>query len=221
MAKSKKLLPVAYSLILTLAIGLNSQVSAMIENIEPVKHIVELPQGDYNTKEAYNMMKRLSHINPKYLYKLKQRNSKITLTNSKITDVSEYTYLRGVVPRGWEHTGKTWDDVPGLGGKTVVARIGYSNPGRGHSSLNLELHETAHTLDKLVFNNISKSPEFRYIFSKEKATLGNINYLGTYQEEFFAEAFAHYYLSDETRAYLKKTSPLTYNFFKTLDKRTI
>lgn len=195
--------------------------SVVIDNnsIEAVTQLVDLPKGEYDVIEASNMIKRLSHIPSDYLVKLKQKNSKITLTNGKITDVPEYSYLRGVVPRGWEKTGKTWDDVPGLGGRTVVARIGYSNPGRGHSTLNLEMHETAHTLDSMVFGNISKSSEFSYIFSQERYTLGNINYLGVYQEEFFAEAFAYYYLSDETNEKLKNASPKTYDFFKTLESK--
>ncbi|WP_420535002.1 anthrax toxin lethal factor-related metalloendopeptidase, partial [Bacillus mycoides] len=47
----------------------------------------------------------------------------------------------------------TWDDVPGvgsdIGGKPVMARIGFSERGKGHGSINLELHEIAHAIDRV------------------------------------------------------------------------
>ncbi len=92
--------------------------------------------------------------------------------------------FKGVVPKGWEGTGKTWDDVPGLGGSTVALRIGFSNKGKGHDAINLELHETAHAIDHIVLNDISKSAQFKQIFAKEGRSLGNVNYLGVYPEEF-------------------------------------
>ncbi|WP_458259920.1 anthrax toxin lethal factor-related metalloendopeptidase, partial [Staphylococcus hominis] len=69
----------------------------------------------------------MSKINNPILYSLYKNNVHIKLINFPITYLSEYSYLRGQIPRGWEGTGYTWDYVPGIGGNPVVARIGYSN----------------------------------------------------------------------------------------------
>ncbi|MFT4141734.1 MAG: hypothetical protein QM671_22590 [Bacillus sp. (in: firmicutes)] len=103
------------------------------------------------------MIQRISNIDSKTLYALYHKNIRIKLINFLITYLPEYSYLRGQIPRGWKGTGYTWDSVPGIGGNPVVARIGYSNYGNMHTSINLELHETAHAIDRYVFQNISYS----------------------------------------------------------------
>jgi hypothetical protein len=96
-------------------------------------------------------------------------------------------------------------------------KIGYSEKGKGHGSVNLELHEIAHSIDKLVFQNVSKSKEFQLIWEEERGILfpGN-SYFILHSEEFFAETFAMYYLNDETKLQLKKLVPQTYDFFQSL-----
>ena len=49
----------------------------------------------------------------------------------------------------------TWDDVPGMGGShTVFVKIGASDKGNGHGSVNLELHELAHSVDHIVYGDL-------------------------------------------------------------------
>ncbi|TJZ99688.1 hypothetical protein FA950_30155 [Bacillus thuringiensis] len=164
------------------------------------------------------MIQRINKININILYSLYKNNVRIKLINFPITYLSEYSYLRGQVPRGWEGTGYTWDYVPGIGGNPVVARIGYSNYGNMHTSINLELHETAHAIDRYVFQNISYSREFLSIHSREYNSFSNSSYY-YYPEEYFAEAFAYYYLNPQTNASLKKQAPFTYQFIKNLPSR--
>ncbi|MGR5864778.1 anthrax toxin lethal factor-related metalloendopeptidase [Bacillus cereus] len=180
--------------------------------------IIVQTSGNYNQQEASYMIQRISKINNNILYALYTRNVRIKLINFPITYLSEYTYLRGKIPRGWEGTGYTWDDVPGIGGNPVVARIGYSNPGHMHSSINLELHETAHAIDNYVFQNISYSQEFFKIHAKEYASFSNNSYY-YYPEEYFAEAFAYYYFNDQTNETLKSKAPSTYQFIQNLPFR--
>ncbi|MGO0913827.1 zinc metalloprotease Zmp1, partial [Clostridioides difficile] len=92
------------------------------------------------------------------------------------------------------------------------------NKGKGHDAINLELHETAHAIDHIVLNDISKSAQFKQIFAKEGRSLGNVNYLGVYPEEFFAESFAYYYLNQDTNSKLKSACPQTYSFLQNLAK---
>ena len=56
-----------------------------------------------------------------------------------------------------------------LGGpRLVLARIGYSEYGMGHSSICLELHELAHGLDLGVFGAISSTHEFKALQERKK-----------------------------------------------------
>ncbi|WP_257148920.1 anthrax toxin lethal factor-related metalloendopeptidase, partial [Bacillus thuringiensis] len=181
----------------------------------PQQLILVQTSGNYDQQEASNMIQRISNIDSKTLYALYNKNIRIKLINFPITYLPEYSYLRGQVPRGWEGTGYTWDSVPGIGGNPVVARIGYSNYGNMHTSVNLELHETAHAIDRYVFQNISYSQDFLRIHAYEYNSFSNSSYY-YYPEEYFAEAYAYYYLNSSTHEILKTRAPYTYRFIQNL-----
>lgn len=174
--------------------------------------------GNYNQQEAFNMIQRISNIDSKILDALYKKNIRIKLINFPITYLPEYSYLKGRVPRGWEGTGYTWDYIPGIGGNPVVARIGYSAYGNMHTSINLEIHETAHAIDRYVFQNISYSQEFLRIHAREYNSFSNSSYY-YYPEEYFAEAYAYYYLNSSTHEFLKIRAPYTYQFIGNLPLR--
>jgi hypothetical protein len=179
-----------------------------------ISQLIELPSSSYNQQEAGSMMTRIGLITPDILERLVQNKVKIRLINGKLTDEPEYKDLKGVTPRGWEGTGKTWDDIPGIGGNPVILRIGFSENGHGHGSLNLELHETSHAIDMYVLDNISQSEKFMKIFDQEAKRLFPSNgYMDAYAEEFFAESSCMYFYSNPSRNHLKRIAPLTYSFF--------
>lgn len=181
-----------------------------------VGDIAVLPQGDYKQGEADKMLGRLSQIPSTLLQGLKDQGVKIKLVNGKITDEPEFAQYKGVTPRGWENTGLTWDDVPGVSSNVVIVRIGYSNKGKGHNGQNLELHETFHAIDRLVLNNVSSSPEFLEVWKKEANNeYEGDGYVSVYSTEYFAETATLYFYSEKTRNHLKEAMPLTYDF---LDK---
>lgn len=181
-----------------------------------IQQLVVLPTGNYNAKEAKAMMGRLERIPAPVLKALNDKGVKVILTNDVITNIPELSYLKGKTPRGWEGTGLTWDDVPGVSEKNVVVRIGYSKKGEGHNSFNLEIHETMHAVDRFVFGNASQSAEFKRIFNQEAAAeFGNDGYFSAYTEEYFAEAASLYVYNENTRSELKANAPLTYQY---LDK---
>ena len=195
-------------------------VSENISLDKVINELIQLPKESYDVNEAKKMVDRLSKIDIRILRELLKKDVKIILSNTNVTGVEEYAYLSGVVPRGWEGTGKTWDDVPGAGGNPVVARIGYSESGNGHGSFNLELHETAHSIDRYVFWQISSGEEFKSIMKKEAQSMfPNDNYVAVYPEEYFAETFSYYYLNNESKETLRKKAPLTYEFIKNLPSR--
>ncbi|WP_410769351.1 anthrax toxin lethal factor-related metalloendopeptidase [Fontibacillus sp. BL9] len=181
-----------------------------------VDEIVVLPQGDYSKAEADKMMNRLALIPSSLLQGLKNNGVKIKLVNGKITDEPEFAQYKGVTPRGWENTGLTWDDVPGVSSNVVIARIGYSNKGKGHNGQNLELHETFHAIDRIVLNNVSSSSDFIEVWKQEANNdYEGDGYVSVYSTEYFAETATLYFYSDKTRNHLKEDMPLTYEF---LDK---
>ena len=114
------------------------------------------------------------------------------------------------MPRGWENTGFTWSDIPGVGGNPVIVRIGYSDKGMGHGSVNLELHETFHAIDRYVLDDRSEIPEFRALFREEAAGLfaGN-RYEELFPEEYFAEVASIIYLYEKTRRTVRVKLPKT------------
>lgn len=186
------------------------------DNHSLVNDVVVLPQTDYNKTEAGKMIDHLSLIPASMLKGLKDNGVKIKLVNGKITDEPEFSQYKGVTPRGWEGTGLTWDDVPGVSSNIVIVRIGYSDKGKGHNGQNLEIHEAFHAIDRLVLNNISSSTAFTDIWKKESGVdYKGDGYVSAYSTEYFAETATLYLYSDKTRSHLKKDMPLTYEF---LDK---
>ena len=167
-------------------------------------NIVILPNKIFNQLEAAQVISRLDRLPSPLLAKINQNGIVIQLFTDKLTDNPTASHLSGIIPRGYVNN-TTWDDVPGLGGgKTVLVKIGASHKGNGHSSVNLELHELAHSIDIYVFNELRYKRDFLEIWNQEKDQMfpGKSYYL-TYPEEYFAESFAYYYLGGQYRDELK------------------
>jgi hypothetical protein len=176
--------------------------------------LFELPIGKYEAVEAEKMINRVLSIDHYILVEFMNQGGRIRLITTNITSDPLYSYLSGVTPRGWEGTGLTWDDVPGSGGQTVLARIGYSDAGMGHGSVNLELHETAHALDSYVLQPSIET--IAKLQAAEKTSLFGDDTYFDYPEEYFAEVFTMYHLNDTTQQELKLKGPQTYAFITEL-----
>lgn len=172
-------------------------------------------KDNYDQGEAARMKERIGRIHPVIINALYERNLIIKFINFPLTDLPEYQFLRGETPRGWEGTGKTWDDVPGAGGSPAVARIGFSEPGEWHGTINLELHELAHLIDSHVFNYSSHTAEFTTIHKEEQAGFLPEAYFSN-PEEYFAESFSYYYLGGERKSKLMQQAPKTFDFITKL-----
>lgn len=196
--------------------------TSLLEHYKILKHIVVLPEEDFMEQDAIEMIQRIDHINTFILKSLYEEGVFVKLFNGAITDEPTAAHLKGTKPRGYSENGPLWDDVPGIGGsKVVLAKIGSSEKGSGHGSVNLELHELAHTIDQFVFDSVRDDMHFQSIWKKEVAQLfPGRDYFENYPEEYFAETFALYYLSEDSREFLKNSAPLTYEFieeFGTID----
>lgn len=184
-----------------------------------IKLFVELPDDAYDEVQANEMISRIRLVPENYVEMLIEDGTRIRLINNPMTEEPEYLHLKGVVPRGWEETGRTWDDVPGAGGQLIVARIGYSDPGEFHGSHNLELHEIGHQVDFVVFEEYgmdSTTDTFAGLTDLEKSLFSGAYY--DYDEEFFAEAFTMFYLSEETNSELKRKAPRVYEYFRAFEE---
>ncbi|WP_068608302.1 anthrax toxin lethal factor-related metalloendopeptidase [Paenibacillus swuensis] len=181
------------------------------------EQLIIRPQGSYDAEEADAMVGRVFQLYPNLIEGLIYNDVHIKLTKGKITDEPEMAKYRGVIPRGWENTGKTWDDIPGSSGSTVVARIGYSERGKGHDTENLELHETFHAVDTYLFDDISQSERFRKLWREEAGNyFWGDRYMDTYSEEYFAEVSCMMFATEASRTIVETKLPETYSFLESL-----
>lgn len=191
--------------------------SIQVSKKDPINEIILLPEQKFDQKEAASIIMRLQTLPDTLLLKINEQNIRVKLFVGKLTDNPTADHLSGIIPEGYRSQ-RTWDDVPGIGGgKTVLVKIGNSQQGKGHGSVNLELHELAHSIDKYVFHEIRYNPIFLNIWREEVDLLfPNHSYFLTYAEEYFAESFALYYFDEESRAFLQLHAPKTYEFIRNL-----
>lgn len=181
--------------------------------------MIMIPKGqNFDQREVKEMTRNIASINPDIIKALYRHNVKIRFFTGNLTDLSEFSHLKGLQPKGWSE-GSTWDDVPGAGGKYLAAaKIGHSNFGEGHGSINLELHEIAHSFDNKVLQKGSNKDRFMNIWKNEAATIFPENkYFISFPEEYFAETFAMFYMSEQSRAELHEKAPKTYEYFQGLE----
>lgn len=185
-----------------------------------IQKLVYVPEEPFDMKSVAEIIERISNIHPKHLKALTDKGVKLKLFTGKLTDEPEFRHLRGNTPKGWS-SWKTWEDVPGAGGTYVVAaKIGHSEPGNGHGSINLELHELAHSLDKIVYKISESDQQFLEIWEEEvEEIFPKREYFINYPEEYFAETFAMFYLSETTKQELQEKAPKTYEYFQNLEHR--
>jgi Pro-Pro endopeptidase len=181
-----------------------------------LEEIIILPEISFDEEEARAIIYRLDHLPHSLLDKVNSQEIKVRLFTENLTDFSSTSHLKGVTPRGYTNTGITWDDVPGIGGsKLVLVKIGHSEKGMGHGSVNLELHELAHSVDRYVWNDIYYEMSFLPVWKQEAPLLfPGEDYFIQYKEEYFAETFAMYFLNLKTKKLLKEKAPATYNYFE-------
>src|SRR5690625_2025088 len=209
--------------VLLIFIGLNQNISAQDQNLADM---IEVRTTDSsNDADAEQMIERLNNVDSRILYETNRSGVSIILMDVPLTDLPEFQHLSGTVPRGWEQSGSTWDDVPGAGGFTTAARMGYSDAGNGHSTINLELHEYAHAVDSYTAGfTFSSTSEFNEIMAAEKNALFGDHQVSEYFDvpsEYFAEVFAMYYLDGKERDKLQSRAPRTYEYIDTLHNRIV
>lgn len=189
-----------------------------LQSVKFAGELIILPEGEFDQKEAAMIINRVANLSDSLLKKAVDNNIRLKLFKGSLTDNPSVRHLKGVVPRGYTSK-KTWDQVPGIGGaKLVLVKIGSSEKGNGHSSVNLELHELAHSLDRHVYGEIRNDDEFLRIWKLESRLLfPGQSYFLNFPEEYFAESFAMYYIGGTHAKLLTEAAPQTYQFIKSLE----
>lgn len=187
------------------------------ENVRLAGKLIVLPEKDFDQGEAAQIINRLMLLPESMIIKALDSNIKVKLFEGSLTDNPSASHLKGIVPRGYTSK-KTWDQVPGIGGsRTVLVKIGSSEKGKGHGSVNLELHELAHSLDRHVYDGIRHEERFLKIWKQESRLLfpGRAYFLD-YPEEYFAESFSMFYIGGLPAKLLKEAAPQTYQYIEGL-----
>lgn len=99
-------------------------------------------EADVQDITVQTHLKDLSNMPPFLLKKLREVGYKWYIGNKPVTELDSMQKLHGIIPRGWEGTGNSWDDVGGLcdiGDKVIIL-------GRGRGGSVLALHETGHAI---------------------------------------------------------------------------
>lgn len=187
-----------------------------VQSKELIKDIIVIPDNKFNENEAMEIINRISILPTNLLQNMKQKSMKVILFNGKLTDNPSAAHLAGVIPRGYP-SNIVWDDLPGIGGsKLILIKIGHSKQGEDHGSVNLEYHEIGHSIYNYLQNDSIKT-NITLVWKQEAKTLfPNLSYFLDYKEEYFAESFALFFFSDETRARLKEFAPVTYELLSEL-----
>jgi Pro-Pro endopeptidase len=181
--------------------------------------IILLPEDSYDEDEARLIIYRLDHLPASLLKQVKAEGIMVRLFQDNLTNFPTTQHLKGVTPRGYTNTERTWDEVPGIGGsQLVLVKIGHSEKGAGHGSVNLELHELAHSIDRYILDEMYYKMKFTVVWKQESEILfPGEDYFLKYKEEYFAETFAMYYLNLKTKEALKEKAPATHQFFEELE----
>lgn len=182
-----------------------------------LRDMIILPESSYDRTEVSQIIQRIDQLPVSILKKAHAHAIKLVLFNGNLTDNKSASHLKGEYPRGYSNS-IVWDELPGIGGsKTVLVKIGSSEKGKGHGSVNLEYHELAHSLFNLVYNEKESGTFLDALWENEASSIfPGISYFTDYKEEYFAECFALYFYSSDTRTLLKKKAPKTYQFFQGL-----
>lgn len=211
------LMMIAILLMITPMVKAEGEISPYLLNMIDIR-----TSSEESNQEAWRMVSRMNNVENRILYETNNHGAKFILADTPITEQPEFEYLKGKVPRG--HT-TSWDSIPGAGAYVSIARVGYSDPGKGHSAINLELHEYGHVVDSFTVGvQVSETEEFRNIQNAELDALFGDNPQRDYYnnvDEYFAEAFAMYYLNEESRSELASKAPRTFEFFNEFAHRIL
>jgi hypothetical protein len=165
-------------------------------------------RGSANAADVAIISKELQKLPLSVLLAFQKAGCKVVVCRNSVVEVRPD--LKGVVPRGWEGTGRTWDSVPGTVTRetkeVIVAVVGhgtkagphYPHRGEGHNSASLLVHEMYHALDATTRPPHSASADFTTARTADLAKLGPYERQAALagREETYAESAARYFAGE-------------------------
>jgi len=165
--------------------------------------LLVVPGGSGTAEDADAVVREAMMLPPFVLDLFERRTIRIIACRGGVTDFERN--LRGVTPRGWEGTGRTWDNVPGTyfddRRRVVIATIA-AGAGRAvptaasglHGSASLVVHESLHGYDYAQQHAVLRDRTF--VAARE----ADLPRLGSYErqpgppglEETYAESGARF-----------------------------
>lgn len=154
--------------------------------------VMDVDAGALENPRSVRWVESLDSLPKSLLDRMDRAGVKVRVLKGESVTVDEsMAYLKGVVPRGWEGLGMTWDDVPGLfdtHSKKVIL-----GQGKNEGTINMALHEFGHAVDHASGPlKLSNHPEFVKLYSRVRRQLcPHLRQAGDAgREETFAELFA-------------------------------
>ena len=165
--------------------------------------LLVVPGGAGNAADM-DAVARMAALLPDFVMsRFERKKVRIIACRGAVTDFERD--LRGVTPRGWEGTGRTWDQVPGTyfqdRKRVVIAtiddrgtRIVPTKASGLHGSENLVVHESLHGFDYLGNHAVIDDPAFKAARDRDLAKLGAYEKQDGRpgREETFAESGARF-----------------------------
>jgi len=139
-----------------------------------------IPGGRGTVDDVAAVAAAAAELPPFVAQRFRNSGIRIVACRESVTDFE--VSLRGVVPRGWEGLGKTWDDVPGVyldAKRRVViatmddggARAVPTKASHRHGSSSLVLHESLHGYDYSGGHAVLRNPSFQNARTADYAKL--------------------------------------------------
>jgi hypothetical protein len=177
-----------------------------------------LPGFDVTEKELQEVKSSYNKIPVGLRYAAEANGAGIDLITGGAGNHPDLVYLKN---QSTFDGGRTFADLPGVGGgptlnnKHTVISVDLIGAGRDGSE-DVVLHEHAHSIDAYL-NNLSSQSDWMAIFDQHK---NDPTFFTSYErsrsEEAFAESFANYYNSPQTRATLPAD---VQQYFANLEKK--
>jgi len=178
--------------------------------------VIEEPTAvSITQKEKIRHLNELNATSDVFLGALRARQLPIKLTGGGVTTFPELAHLRGQVPRGWEGTGYTWDDVPGTG---YTAGVFLGDSAMPNNAWSLAIHEATHAIDltlDLSAKSVALSKIYRAELARPVVAADSVSsYRRSNVQEFLAVAADEYFCSRMTRERLQTQYPDAYAFMR-------
>lgn len=169
-----------------------------------------------SSREKARHLNELNLLPADLLDVYRNRHVPIYLTGGTVTNFSQFSYLRGTVPRGWEGSGYTWDSVPGAGTEQGIFLGDSAKP---NNAASLSIHEGTHSIDRaLEFSDTSATLKNLYRDELTRPVQSadlNATYRRSNIEEFLAVAVEEFYCNAKTRSHLLQRYPSMHDYVKT------